>query len=328
MDVPGYDSLLHYTSPPNNYIGATIFLSYILAALYATTTIAYSLYSRYITIFGSTTKDEKLNATRSARARHIKIYAFLASISFATLSYNMLSFLISHYMQWNGDKSFSPSAISPEKLKRWMLNSSLFQDFAHDLVKDAPNTVWTQAAIIATWFWNIWIAQKARRRRIDTQTMRTFILLSQILPISFTAALFIIELHLSSPDIQSTTPNSDIGKDNASSPPQRLKPKASLQLPNILLNASLLALPSLRSHPIFSTLVLFERAILLLPHFSLLSLRDEEVVKCITVAGGFVVANAAMARKELNLKDVLSAFGGGGYAVKALGWDALLGLLV
>lgn len=158
--------------------------------------------------------------------------------------------------------------------------------------------------------------------------MRTYILLSQVLPISFTAALFIIQLHISSPDIQPTPLPSDSSNSNQPSPPQRVKPKASLQLPNILLNASLLALPSLRSHPIFSTLVLFERAILVLPYSSLLSLRDEEVVKCITVAGGFVVANAAMMRKELNLRVLLRAFGEGGFAVRSLGCDAVMGLVV
>jgi hypothetical protein len=163
MAIPGYDD---YFTPPQNYIGATLFLAYIFAALYATFSITYSLYSQYNTIIlGSTkpTKDENLQRARSARARHIQIYAFLASISFATLSYNMLMFLINHYLTWSNpsDTSLSKlSALSVERLKSWMLDSSLFQDFANDLVKDAPNAVWTQAALSGTWFWGIWIAQK------------------------------------------------------------------------------------------------------------------------------------------------------------------------
>lgn len=154
--------------------------------------------------------------------------------------------------------------------------------------------------------------------------MRNFILLSQILPISFTAALFLIQLHLSSADIQDPESLS-LSADAQIAKKAKIKPKASLQLPNILLNASLLALPSLRSHKIFGSLILFERAILLLPHFKLLSLRDEEVVKCITVSGGFLMANAAMLRKDLNLWNVLGALGDGGFAAKALAWDMLLG---
>jgi hypothetical protein len=165
----------------------------------------------------------------------------------------------------------------------------------------------------------------ARQRKFDASTMRTYILLSQILPISFTVTLFIIQLHLSSPDIQPPTPAKD--PTQSQSPPARRKPLALLQLPNILLNASLLAQPSLRGHSIFSSLLFFERSILLLPHSGLISLRDSEIVKCITVSGGFAVANAAMMRKDLTFGGVTGALGNGSYAVKALGWDAMLGLI-
>lgn len=162
MNVPGYDALVYYTMPPNNYIGTTLFLSYIVAALYATFAITWSLYSQYAAIFNGPTskKDEKLGAARTARSRHIKIYAFLASLSFATLSYNMLMFLITHFLEWCAKKSQNPSDVTIEQLKGWMLESTLFQDFAQDLVKNAPNAAWTEAAILATWFWNIYMAQK------------------------------------------------------------------------------------------------------------------------------------------------------------------------
>ncbi|RYO41108.1 hypothetical protein AA0111_g1035 [Alternaria arborescens] len=328
MDIPGYDALAYYATPPNSYIGTTIFLSYIVAALYATIKIIYSLYSQYTVIFhaSSTANDEKLGAAKAARARHIKIYAFVASISFATLSYHMLMFLITHYLEWSGDKSRSLSNVSVEKLKRWMLESTLFQDFAQDLVKDAPNAVWTQAAILATWFWNIYTGQKARARRYDTARMRTYILLGQILPISFAVSLFLIQLHLSSPDVAPTPAASDATKIDPA--PKRRKPIATLQIPNILLNAALLALPALRSNSIFSLLILVTRAVLLLPYSSTMSLRDADVVKCITVSGGFAVANAAMMRKDLTFGGLLGSLGNGGYAVKALGWDAVLGLVV
>jgi len=161
MEIPLYSTLLHYATPPNSYIGASIFLSYIVLALYATLSITYSLYTQYTAIYHSTpTKNDSLKAARTARARHIKIYAFLASISFAALSYHMLFFLITHYFEWSGDKNRNFSAISGGKLKKWMLDSTLFQDFASDLVRDVPNAMWTQGAILATWFWNVWMAGK------------------------------------------------------------------------------------------------------------------------------------------------------------------------
>lgn len=51
--------------------------------------------------------------------------------------------------------------------------------------------------------------------------------------------------------------------------------------------------------------------------------------KCVYVACGFVVANWMRGRKEVGLGDVIGALGSGTmYAVKALGWDAVLGGLV
>jgi len=162
MDVPGYNTLVYYATPPHSYIGTTLFLSYILAALYSTFRITYSLYIQYTSIFHTSTPDSNgnLKAAKAARAKHIKAYAFLASISFATLSYHMLMFLITHYLEWSGAKTLSLNNVTIEKLKRWMLASTLFHDFAQDLVKDAPNVVWTQAAILGTWFWSIYIGQK------------------------------------------------------------------------------------------------------------------------------------------------------------------------
>jgi hypothetical protein len=157
MTIPIYDSLVYYATPPHSYIGATIFLSYIVLALYATLGITYSLYTQYTQIYSTPSKDANLTTARAARARHIKIYAFLASISFATLSYHMLFFLITHYTRWSGRPL---SEASGALVGTWMLESSLFQDFAAELVRDRANAVWTQVAILGTWFWNLWIARK------------------------------------------------------------------------------------------------------------------------------------------------------------------------
>lgn len=364
MDIPGYSSIVRYATPPNSYIGTAIFVSYIVFALYGTISIITSLYQQYDRIFHTTTKDAQIQASRAARLRHIKIYAFLSSLSFATLSYHMLMFLITHYQSFYSSAHTNALPDSPaltlQKLKTWLLSSTLFQDFASALVSTPSNSLITQCAIQATWFWNLWIAQKARQRRTipDTQ-MRKFILLSQILPISFTATLFIMQLHLDSPDIRVDSgpmqhsdtktgekqqePENENGngngngklvhKDNptystaTTTSRTRNKPLATLQIPNILLNACLLALPALLSHPIFTFLLLFQRAILVLPYSGLVSLRDSEVAKCITISGGFVLANAVMMNKKggLSVWSVLGALGGGGHAVKAVGWDGVVG---
>jgi hypothetical protein len=163
----------------------------------------------------------------------------------------------------------------------------------------------------------------ARTRTFSPSSMRNLILLSQILPISLTACLFIIKLHLSSPDIQPLE-----AKGQSTSPAQiRRKPIASLHLPNILLNASLLALPSLRLNTVFIPLVLLERLILLLPHTGLISLRASDVERSIMISAGFIVASQVMARKTGGqIGAEVKALWESGYAVKALSWDAVLGM--
>jgi hypothetical protein len=171
MAIPFYEDLVYYATPPNSFIGATIFLSYIVFALYATCSIAYSLYTQYTAIYcpQKPNKDARLDAAKTARARHIKIYAFLASISFATLSYHMLFFLITHYLDWTGDKHRDLSAVTGTKLKSWMLQSTLFQDFARELVQSKGNAVVTQLAILGTWYWNIWMAGKGKHIHDDSK---------------------------------------------------------------------------------------------------------------------------------------------------------------
>ena len=59
-----------------------------------------------------------------------------------------------------------------------------------------------------------------------------------------------------------------------------------------------------------------------------MKLRKGDVSKCLYVASGFVVANWMRGRKEAGLGDIVGALGHGGFAVKELGWDAVLGGVV
>lgn len=166
------------------------------------------------------------------------------------------------------------------------------------------------------------LTESGRQYGFTLKTMLPFIMLGQNLPISFTAALFIVQLHLSAPDI-----NNAEKETSSHAQPQR-KPVASLMLPTLLLNATLLALPSLRRHPGFSYLVLFERLLLVLPHTGLLKINAADLQRSAAISGGFVVANWAMMRKSLHIYDVLTALVWKGQAVKTFGWDAVLSAVV
>ncbi|KAJ8108797.1 hypothetical protein OPT61_g7917 [Boeremia exigua] len=324
-----------YSTPPQNYVGSTFFLTYIVVALYLTTVLTYSLYKQYTSVIyahpSSPPSKFRQNGdgkveTRNARVRHIKIYTVLALISFTSISWHMLGFLITSFLDWNGSSTRNIlAALSSDvldKLKRWMMETTLFNDFAIQLVADGESAVWTQLSILATWGWNLWLGQKGRQYGLSSKTMILFIILGQTLPISFTVTLFIIQLHLLAPDMVG------IGKEKQSGTQLKQQPIASSLLPTIVLNAILLALPSLRGHPGFSYLVLAERALLFLPHMGLLRLSDADLTKSASIAGGFIVANWAMLRKSINIRDVATALMWKGQAVKTMGWDALLSLVV
>jgi hypothetical protein len=153
--------------------------------------------------------------------------------------------------------------------------------------------------------------------------MLPFIILGQNLPISLAAALFIIKLHLSSPDVQT-----DAASSKATEKQPKQAPIASLTLPTLLLNATLLAQPSLRNHPGFSYLVLAERLLLVLPHTGLLKMTSPDIQRSAAISGGFIVANWGMLRHGLSVSGVLSALVWKGQAVKTMGWDAVLGGVV
>lgn len=168
-------SVIRYAHPPQNIVGSTLFLAYIALALYGSTAISTSLYKQYSSIAfpekskkkekkkEKTDEKEQLKTIQDARKRHIKIYAFLASISFATLSYHMLSFLITSYAKYSGKNSLALKNLTVDNLKAWMVNTSLFDTFAKELVRDGPSTAWTQIAILATYFWNLWMADKGKK---------------------------------------------------------------------------------------------------------------------------------------------------------------------
>lgn len=165
--------LVAYLTPPTNYIGSTLFLSYIVAALILASTISYSLYNQYISAFHShpdspPSKFKQNGAgqvkTRNARARHIKIYTGLALISFISISWHMLGFLITSFLDWSAAPTRNVlTALSfnaLDKLKTWMLESGLFDSFAMQLVADPESALWTQLSILATWGWNLWVGSK------------------------------------------------------------------------------------------------------------------------------------------------------------------------
>lgn len=123
-----------------NYLGAAIFWLYIVAALFFTGLVIYTIVSCIHQNDGCLMRQHK---------RDIAIFSTLACISFVTLSYNMLRVLIDSFLYWYQQQSTSKT-LGIHSIIQWSLESTLFQDFAQGLVQTQPRLYWTQASLLAT----------------------------------------------------------------------------------------------------------------------------------------------------------------------------------
>lgn len=139
------------SSPPpsTNVLGALTFTLYVLSALVLTTYISISL--------------------SSVKHARIQLFTTLATISFATLSYHMLHFLINSYRAWalqqphpitlpqggNGLGEIVADAWSKVDVWQWLKDSTLFEDFAHEALGSRARSWWTVIALCASIHWAV-----------------------------------------------------------------------------------------------------------------------------------------------------------------------------
>jgi hypothetical protein len=176
----------------SNYIGGTIFLGYIVAALVLTGLIVQSLFGSY--------KQVKAHHNGSSIPREKLLYIFVAfaTTSFAVLSYNMLSFLIVSYQSWCQIRGFAFSTMSSTEIftsiKMWTFTSTLFLDFAKALCSTEQGYWWVMQALMGTMVTNIVVSFAGQRHGV--KDLNYYFLIGQILPISYSQNLFSIALVL------------------------------------------------------------------------------------------------------------------------------------
>ena len=204
-----------------NVLGGTIFICYIVAALLLTGLIVLDLYK------------SSLRSPPPSTWNHVQqlfTFSVLAVLSFVTLSYHMLSFLITAYSNWAIARGLAlPQGVRKNDLDRlhlwqWARTSKLFQDFATNICMESNgNWWWTEHTLIFSMAWNIYMAVEGNlerfisfyplqsiwcltvmhftdrcppgtRRRIPR--IWFYFALDQILPVSFTMNLFFLAVLL------------------------------------------------------------------------------------------------------------------------------------
>lgn len=336
------DILREYASPPTNYIGTTVFLSYIVAALYLTFSIVRRLSEQWPVRRSSIGTDTPgLLGSRM----------LFAALTFATLSYNMLSFLINSYVSWRAGRVFDVDWVFYLSFDKWMLQSSLFDDFAHQLIGTGQDwtAIWTILSLLWTGAVNVWMALAGRQSRIEG--LWRYFLLAQILPVSFTHCLFSIAVALQSVPAETVNGRAH-GKKQLSriSVLSTLTPSETISVH--LTAGSMMALINLllknTNSPYFLPLVLAIRLLLFFPY--LMAFRQPEAVgtagdnhrsdqpalssRNVRVFVGTLAALAALLigsainRIPASEHTMKAAWQGlnQNWAVRALGYDFLLGL--
>ncbi|KAI9708496.1 MAG: hypothetical protein M1820_003957 [Bogoriella megaspora] len=325
------DSLLSllstYSNPPKNYVGTFLFISYIVSALELTSLLTGQLFM----IYEKWTSKQPQSLHPSPQ--HILLFASLAVLSFSLLSYNMLAVLFTSYINWcdrTGVKAgFAFSEISSDlmpKLWAWTTGSTLFEDFARDLVADGrEGWFWTGSALAFT----LGICETFGRIGTERNVphLWAYFLLGQILPISFTQNLFYITLLLlprPSPELKSYTTTS--------------LPTIITPILTLLSTPLLILLPSTLSTPWFLPLALLLRILMLVPllpqliglhRYSVKSKpsRNTFSTPMLVVLGVFAVhAGWKIARGEWSLQGLWESRGETP-AARAVVWDAGVGVV-
>lgn len=157
-----------------NIVGAIVFFFYILAALLLSGLLINNLITTWSRksrqSFQTRQRIGIKNASPVKNARtpgnKVAITATITGISFATLSFHMLNFLVQSYMRWssaqisNGlmlDHSTGSTWEIMRSLQiwKWPKGSTLFKDFAVVISKDPRRLWWTQLVLLYTMAWNM-----------------------------------------------------------------------------------------------------------------------------------------------------------------------------
>ena len=149
-------------SPVYNISGALIFSAYIISALVLTVFIVYSLSSLYHKRFVAK------NATQTKElGLRLQVFSALSVLSFSTLSYHMLNYLIVSYQSWAESNSIAlPDWVVGGKgllagggvrvklhFWQWLTRSNLTKQFAKNMCGTYTRCWFDQQALLVLYIW-------------------------------------------------------------------------------------------------------------------------------------------------------------------------------
>lgn len=88
----------------------------------------------------------------------------MSGLSFTSLSFYMLKFLIHSYAQWTRGNRLveyefqDQTYYNPQEIWKWVTGSTLFKDFAEAICNDPSRFWWTQLALLYSMAWNLYMS--------------------------------------------------------------------------------------------------------------------------------------------------------------------------
>ena len=163
----------------HNLLGTFLFLGYIVAALFFTGLITSDLLFAFKRFSHQTSPKSDDGST----FQHVITLVCFASFSFAILSFNMISFLLGSYqakcdglnlcrpenVSWGALGDLKAWKTTFRHIKKWMLHSTLFQDFAEMITMTPGRVSWTQGTLLLTMVWHRSMAIEGKILGINTR---------------------------------------------------------------------------------------------------------------------------------------------------------------
>ncbi|KAJ5168718.1 uncharacterized protein N7482_004312 [Penicillium canariense] len=133
------------------------------------------------------------------RRAHFLVFAALAALSLGATWYYMFAFFAHSYRNWEAEQSLADLAdlemSSFARLELWLQNAKLFREAWETVIETPARFWWSGQIFLWTTGWSVFLGIMARRYRIPH--VWTYMLLGQIVAISFAQNLFIATILVS-----------------------------------------------------------------------------------------------------------------------------------
>ncbi|KAL2009055.1 hypothetical protein VTN00DRAFT_7249 [Thermoascus crustaceus] len=189
---PNQHDNTNLTVEVDHYRSLPILITYLLIALMLTESIVRRLYRRY-RYLKSQSQTEWLT-----RRRNVALFTLLAILSLGSTWYYMFSFFAYSYHDWACERGvLGGNGMDVRKLELWLRDTKLFKE-AWETVSETPQRFWWSGQIFLwTVGWSLFLGVMGRRYKIPK--IWTYMLLGQIVAISFAKSLFYLSMILYRP---------------------------------------------------------------------------------------------------------------------------------